>query len=62
MKTVLFILKSLMKKTFIFQAIVVVGLLFNPLFSKSQQPFTAGSIVTLRTGDGVAALLDSILA
>ncbi len=56
MKTVLFILKSLMKKTFIFQIIVVVGLLFNPLFSKSQQPFTAGSIVTLRTGDGVAAL------
>ncbi|MEI6823218.1 MAG: hypothetical protein WCL51_14905 [Bacteroidota bacterium] len=56
MKTVLFILKSLLKKTFFFQVIVVVGLLFNPLFSKSQQPFTAGSIVTLRTGDGVAAL------
>ncbi len=62
MKTVLFILKSLMKKTFIFQAIVVVGLLFNPLFSKSQQPFTAGSIVTLRTGDGVAALSGSSAA
>ena len=62
MKTVLLFLKTSIKKITFYQVVIILGLLFNPLLSKSQitltggQPFTPGTLVVLCLGNGTTAL------